>query len=377
MTSIAFTGDISFSKYMKDAWKKDDLLDEQVMQFLHSADHVVANVECTLSNTPTTSGGLKHSSDPLAGAFIRDKVGSRIWTLANNHILDCKAQGVIDTLETAKTYGCATMGAGMNKEEAAKPVYLDEAGGIGIFSVVYDIKTLRTEENEPGVLIWNETERIQKTIDEIKSKCRWCVMIVHGQRCEFTTMALPAARERMISFLDMGVDVVVGHHPHVVQNYETFGDKMIFYSLGNFIFDTDYQRIQNYSDIGMLLKLNFTEDSWTWESQPIRIDREENRIVAGEKPVIFTEIGNVEYKLLSDLNYAAFMIADRKSRFYINKAKYGAFTKEQWFNYDSERLTEQGALDMYQSTERAKVGAWKQTRKELYQYIGKDLDFVK
>ena len=127
----------------------------------------------------------------------------------------------------------------------------------------------------------------------------------------------------------------------------------------------------------MLLKLNFTEDSWTWESQPIRIDREENRIVAGEKPVIFTEIGNVEYKLLSDLNYAAFMIADRKSRFYINKAKYGAFTKEQWFNYDSERLTEQGALDMYQSTERAKVGAWKQTRKELYQYIGKDLDFVK
>lgn len=376
MTSIAFTGDISFSKYMTDAWKKDDLLDEKVSSFLHSADHVVANVECTLSNTPTTSGGLKHSSDPKAGAFIRDKVGSKIWTLANNHILDCKAQGVIDTLETAKTYGCATIGAGLNKEEAAKPVYLDEAGGIGIFSVVYDIKTLRTEENEPGVLIWNETERIQKTIDEIKAKCRWCVMIVHGQRCEFTTMALPAARERMISFLDMGADVVVGHHPHVVQNYETFGKKMIFYSLGNFIFDTDYQRIQNYSDIGMLLKLNFTEDSWTWESQPIRIDRERNLIVAGENPVIFTEIGAEEYKLLSDLNYAAFMIADRRSRFYINEAKYGAFTKEQWFTYDSERLTEQGALDFYQSTERAKQGAWKNARKELYQYIGKDLDFV-
>jgi len=376
MISIAFTGDISFSKYMKDSWMKDDLLDEKVTQFLHSADHVVANVECTLSNTPTTSGGLKHSSDPKAGAFIRDKVGSKIWTLANNHILDCKAQGVIDTLETAKTYGCQTIGAGLNKEEAAKPVYLDEAGSIGIFSVVYDIKTLRTEENEPGVLIWNETERIQKTIDEIKAKCRWCVMVVHGQRCEFTTMAMPAARERMISFLDMGVDVVVGHHPHVVQNYETFGKKMIFYSLGNFIFDTDYQRIQNYSNVGMLLKLNFTEDSWTWESQPIHIDRENNRIVAGENPVIFTEIGEEEYKLLSDLNYAAFMIADRRSRFYINEAKYGAFTKEQWFDYDSERLTEQGALDFYQSTERAKAGAWKQARKELYQYIGKDLDFV-
>ena len=377
MTSIAFTGDISFSKYMTDSWKKTDLLDEQVMDFLHSADHVVANVECTLSNTPTTSGGLKHSSDPRAGGYVRDEVGSKIWTLANNHILDAKAPGLLDTLAVAKEYGCQTMGAGVNKADAAKPVYLDEAGGIGIFSVVYDISTLRTPEDEPGVLIWTETERIQKTIDEIKRKCRWCVMVVHGQRCEFTSMALPAARQRMISFLDMGADVIVGHHPHVVQNYETFGDKMIFYSLGNFIFDTDYQRIQNYSDVGMLLKLNFTEDGWTWENLPTRIDREQNRILAGENPVIFTEVGEEEYNLLSDLNYAAFMIGDRKSRFYINKAKYGAFTEEEWFKYDSERLTEQGALDMYQSNERAKEGKWKQARQELVQYIGKDLEYVK
>lgn len=377
MTSIAFTGDISFSKYMTDSWKKDDLLDEQVTAFLHSADHVVANVECTLSNTPTTSGGLKHSSDPRAGAYVRDKVGSKIWTLANNHILDSKAPGLLDTLAVAKECGCQTMGAGVNKADAAKPVYLDVEGGIGIFSVVYDISTLRTEENEPGVLIWTETERIQKTINEIKAKCRWCVMVVHGQRCEFTQMPLPAARRRMISFLDMGADVIVGHHPHVVQNYEKIGEKMIFYSLGNFIFDTDYQRIQNYTDCGMLLKLNFTENDWTWESQPIRIDREHNRIVAGENPVIFTHVGEEEYNLLSDLTYADFMVTDRRSRMYINSVKYGAFTEEQWFTYDAERMTEQGAKDLREANDRAKLGAWKQARAELVAYIGKDLDFVK
>ena len=198
MTSIAFTGDISFSKHMKESWHKEDLLDEQVTEFLHSADHVVANVECTLSNTPTTSGGLKHSSDPKAGAFIRDKVGSKIWTLANNHILDCKAPGLLDTLQAAKDHGCQTIGAGVNKDDAAKPVFIDAAGGIGIFSVVYDVKVLRTEENEPGVVIWNDVERIQRTIDLIKSKCRWCVMVVHGQRCEFTQLPLPAARKRML-----------------------------------------------------------------------------------------------------------------------------------------------------------------------------------
>ena len=377
MTSIAFTGDISFSKYMKDSWLKEDLLDEKVTEFLQSADHVVANVECTLSNAPATSGGLKHSSDPKAGAFIRDKLNAKIWTLANNHILDCKAQGLLDTLQAAKDHGCQTIGAGVNKEDAAKPVILEEAGGIGIFSVVYDIKTLRTAEDEPGVIIWDDTERIQRTIDLIKSKCRWCVMVVHGQRCEFTNMPLPAARKRMLSFLDMGADVVVGHHPHVVQNYETVGNKMVFYSLGNFIFDTDYQRIQNYSEYGMLLKLNFTEDSWNWEYQPILIDREHNRIVDSKAPVIFTDVPETEYELLADLAYSDFAVTDRRSRMHINSVKYGAFTEQEWFDYDAERLGEQGAKDLRTAVERAKLGAWKKARPELVQYIGKDLDFVK
>ncbi len=228
MTSIAFTGDISFSKYMTDAWKKEDLLDDQVKAFLHSADYVVANVECTLSNTPVAGKGLKHSSDPAVGAFIRDMFNSKIWSLANNHILDCKAQGLLDTLDAAQTYGCQTIGAGANREEAAKPIFLEGAGGIGIFAVTFDMKSMQTADDEPGVFFWKDTERIQKTIDQIKAKCRWCVMVVHGQNCEFTPMPLPFSRERMKSFLDMGADVIVGHHPHVVQNYEFFGKKAIF-----------------------------------------------------------------------------------------------------------------------------------------------------
>ena len=157
MTSIAFTGDISFTKYMTDGWKREDLLDETVTEFLHSADHVVANVECALSNDATTGTGLKHASDPAAGAFIRDKIGADIWSVANNHILDCKAKGLLDTLQTAREHGCLTIGAGANKEGAAAPVILEEAGGIGIFSVVYDYEKLRTPEDEPGVLIPPQT----------------------------------------------------------------------------------------------------------------------------------------------------------------------------------------------------------------------------
>ena len=89
-------------------------------------------------------------------------------------------------MQAAKEYGCQTIGAGINREEAAKPVFLEEAGGIGIFAVTFNMKSMETPDDEPGVFFWKDTERIQKTIDEIKDKCRWCVMVVHGQSCEFT-----------------------------------------------------------------------------------------------------------------------------------------------------------------------------------------------
>ena len=377
MTSIAFTGDISFSKYMTDAWTREDSLDEKVVDFLHSADHVVANVECALSADPTVGSGLKHTSDPAAGAFIRDKIGSKIWSLANNHILDCGAKGLLDTIQAAKDHGCQTIGAGADKDDAAKPVFVEGAGGIGVFSVVYDADILRTPEDEPGVLIWTEIERIRKTIDLIKSKCRWCVIVVHGQRTEFNQIPLPVSRKLMKSYLDMGADVVVGHHPHVVQNYERFGKKMIFYSLGNFIFDTDYQRQQNYTEYGMLLKLNFTENDWTWDSQPVFIDRQSHRVIAGEKPVIFTHIGPAEYWLLTDLAHADLKVTDVMCCMYINPEKYSAFTDEDWYKSYVTRMTEKGAKLFYRGARRAKLGLWKLARKELCRYIGKDLKFVK
>lgn len=377
MTSIAFTGDISFSKYMTDAWKKEDLLDTQVTDFLHSADHVVANVECTLSNTPVEGKGLKHSSDPKAGAFIRDKLNAKIWSLANNHILDAKAQGLLDTLDAANTYGCQTVGAGATREAAAKPVYLEEAGGIGIFAVTFDMKSMQTPDEEPGVFFWKDTERIQKTIDDIKRKCRWCVMVVHGQNCEFTPMPLPFSRARMKSFLDMGADVIVGHHPHVVQNYEFFGKKAIFYSLGNFIFDTDYQRQRYNTQYGMLLKLNFTEDAWSWEHQSVLIDREQNRIVAGEAPDIFTKISSLEYRLLTDLLYADFLAVNRATRMYVNAEKYGAYTAQDWYEYDARWMGNENADKLHKGAKRAKHSLWWLARKDLRRYIGIQLPYVK
>ena len=70
MTSIAFTGDIAFSRYFKDRWQQD-FLDPKITEFLRQSDHVVANVECPMTDSVVTSKmEITHFSDPSAGGFL-------------------------------------------------------------------------------------------------------------------------------------------------------------------------------------------------------------------------------------------------------------------------------------------------------------------
>lgn len=274
-TTIAFTGDIGFDKYMEKKWEDEDLLAPEITEFLTSADHVVANVEGPLvDNTATLTQAaemrLMHTIHPDAEKVLRD-IHADIWNLCNNHIMDAGQDGLALTLQEAKKFGAKTIGVGMNMTEAARPLILDEAGGIGFFAVGYQRGCKPAGEDKGGCLSWSEMEIIRSTIQEIKTKCRWCVVVAHGGE-EFTAIPSPYTRERYHAYLEMGADLVVCHHPHVPMNYETVGDKMIFYSLGNFIFDTDYQRAQFNTEKGILLKLHFTEDRYSFEAFGLKIN---------------------------------------------------------------------------------------------------------
>ena len=155
-------------------------------------------------------------------------------------------------------------------------------------------------EDKGGCLSWSEMEIIRSIIQEIKTKCRWCVVVAHGGE-EFTAIPSPYTRERYHAYLEMGADLVVCHHPHVPMNYETVGDKMIFYSLGNFIFDTDYQRAQFNTEKGILLKLHFTEDSYSFEAFGLKINRENEHIESAPLPKIFADIQEDDYNKLEPL----------------------------------------------------------------------------
>ena len=129
----------------------------------------------------------------------------------------------------------------------------------------------------------------------------------------------------------MGADFVVGHHPHVVQNYEQVGNKIIFYSLGNFVFDTNYQRNQCYTENGMLLRLNLSEDNYAFEAMPIHIDRETQTIVKGEMPLHFKHVSAAQYRLLWPRACQDYKVNYRKALLFL-KPEYKDKPRHFWFN---------------------------------------------
>lgn len=108
-TTIAFTGDIGFDKYMDKKWEDDALLAPGILEFLTSADHVVANVEGPLvDNTATLMQAaemrLMHTINPAAERVLKD-IHADIWNLCNNHIMDAGQDGLAMTLQEAEKFG--------------------------------------------------------------------------------------------------------------------------------------------------------------------------------------------------------------------------------------------------------------------------------
>lgn len=373
-TSLVFTGDIGFDRYMYGKWDDEELLSDEVLDFLHSSDHVIANVEGPIAEAPqnTTQSGVQqllHTIDPVATKVLR-KINADIWNICNNHIMDAGEFGIASTLKEAEKFGAKTIGAGMNIDEARKPVILPEAGGIGMFGVGYQRACRKADTDKAGCYSWSDLDAIQQTIDDIKKNCRWCIVVAHAGE-EFTPLPSPYTRERYHKYLEMGADIVVAHHPHVPMNYETVGDKIIFYSLGNFIFDTDYQRSQFNTDLGLLIKLNFTEDEFSYEPMGLKILRGPEHIVKGDLPRIFVDVQEEEYNLLAPLSAKMLVAATKRQMTYLNPARFKDATEEEWAEHFAEPLrtgrVPGETLDFYiicPLAEKAEENEWQKSKLE-------------
>lgn len=219
---------------------KSDFVDNKLTQIIQNSDIAICNFEAPIVHEnmkPIKKAGphvyqSKESVQHLKG------VGFNFVSLANNHIYDYGQKGISDTVQELKKFDIDFIGGGVDFEEAYKTTIIEKNSiKIGLLAGCENEFGCLYEEQNRGGYAWLFHESIEDNIRKLKSKCDFAVMVVHAG-VEDIEIPIKEWRDRYKRLCDVGVDVIIGHHPHVPQGYEKHNNSLIFYSLGNFYFDT-------------------------------------------------------------------------------------------------------------------------------------------
>lgn len=155
--------------------------------------------------------------------------GVDIVNIANNHIRDYGTQGLEDTIRYLDDAGIKHVGAGLDRADARKPVVI-EIKGIKIGFLGY----YNSPDYTAGANPYNE-RILKEDICNLKKIADYVIVNFHwGEE----NLSYPKPYQITLAHLavDSGADLIVGHHPHVLQGIEKYKNGLIVYSLGNFIF---------------------------------------------------------------------------------------------------------------------------------------------
>lgn len=188
----------------------------------------------TIINSEPRSRGPRLLAYPGTPSVL-EKWAPGYATLATNHILDAGVNGLINTLESLNSLGFETVGAGPDSWATVAPLFWETSEGkLAILNWVF-AETHPDWNHVPGPNCWPGIEEAQRIIGEIKSIADWVLVVVHWSD-EIFPYPRPEDRAIAHALAQMGVDLIIGHHPHVVRGIEIVDSCPVFYSLGNFYF---------------------------------------------------------------------------------------------------------------------------------------------
>jgi hypothetical protein len=233
---INAVGDISFVENINENPNSDLFLN--VKRVLNHADLVVGNLEEPLFLGKTLLTGKCTLQGNPDWAPVMREAGIHAVSLANNHIMDFGPQGLIATQEALDQSALRYFGAGVSVTEAVAPLYIDANGTrvafLGRSSVIVNSPCYATEES-PGVARL-DLEEAKKSIKECKNRADFTVLVLHWG-IEHYSYPTPNQRREAKELIEAGADLIIGHHPHVLQGIERIEKGLVCYSLGNFLFD--------------------------------------------------------------------------------------------------------------------------------------------
>lgn len=249
--SIAFAGDILFDAnyaIMSNVLQSDagiangiaaDLTDE-----MKSVDIMVLNNEFPYSDrgTPIPEKQFTFRAKPQTVSYLGD-MGVDLVSLANNHAYDYGESAFLDTMDVLREAGITYMGAGRNLDEARRPVYYIINNMKIAFVAATQIERLDNPDTKgatdtsAGVFrCWNG-DKLLETVQEAKENSDFVIVFLHWGTENSET--IDWAQEKQAAEVSAaGADLIIGAHPHCLQQIDMVNGVPVVYSLGNFWFNS-------------------------------------------------------------------------------------------------------------------------------------------
>ncbi|MGA2329961.1 MAG: CapA family protein [Bryobacteraceae bacterium] len=272
-TRVILAGDIMLSRAVAAHMKRAgdwDLPFRNMAGFLRSADVSFANLESPFSGEEGfhATKSLVFNAPPESVQGL-EEYGFRVVSLANNHALDQGPRGVAYTRKHLEEHHIQTVGAGQTQEEAWRPAILEIRNTkIGFLAASYASFNDAGRATNPYVARTGDLDRLKAAISDLRSQRAFIIVSMHAGE-EYTSKPRDGQIRFARAAIDAGANVVVGHHPHWIQPVEKYKGGLIFYSLGNFIFDQGYSMKTRE---GMAVRLHIRgQRLLSAESQPIVI----------------------------------------------------------------------------------------------------------
>jgi poly-gamma-glutamate capsule biosynthesis protein CapA/YwtB (metallophosphatase superfamily) len=253
VTTLTAVGDIMLGRRVGARHRSDPGAPlKPLAKRLAGAEITVGNFESTLSAAGSpTQGGDSFAASPRVRPALR-AAGFDLLSLANNHVGDYGDRALRQTLDRFDSRGIKTVGAGRDLAAARRPVIIERdgvrVGFLAVDSIGETPAASRTRAgtnrlNMPprtGPLNRSQLRRITSDIRALDSRVDTVVVLTHWGT-QYTHRAESSQRIAARAFADAGADLVIGGHPHWVQGYEMAGSAVVVHSLGNFVFDMDFQ----------------------------------------------------------------------------------------------------------------------------------------
>lgn len=231
--------------------------------FLNEHDFVVGNLECPVSNNAQKWKSTGFKANPIS---LLQLSSFDLFSLANNHIFDCGKKGAADTIQDILQNKQQFTGLvnQANKNAFYKTTVKNKTFSF-LSCALYECIKDPDNKEYPRVLEAENTEVLSR-IKKGKASSNYVIVLVHGGD-EMISYPKPNLRNLCESYIDLGADVVITHHPHVLGGVHHYKNKYIFYSLGDFIFDGEsYLRRR-----GLVVSINFDENNISHQVLPTQI----------------------------------------------------------------------------------------------------------